>query len=150
MPLVTSSSYRAPLIFQNNHLNTIYPALFRKIKGIQYERERLYTPDQDFIDLDWSIQGNKQLLIALHGLEGSADRDHRALQMDCQSVWEECSVSKQCDQRDPVWSESQCVQPSGHSRASGGVWRRPFCTLYLLRLCCEIDHGAAQRFLLSA
>lgn len=74
MPLIEHSTYKAPLLFRNNHLNTIYPALFRKVNGVVYERERFYTPDEDFLDLDWSINHNKQLVIVLHGLEGSADR----------------------------------------------------------------------------
>ncbi len=33
-------------------------------------------PDGDFLDLDWSRKGNKQLIIVLHGLEGSANRPY--------------------------------------------------------------------------
>lgn len=76
MPIIPESSYQAPLFLQNNHLNTIYAGLFRKVKGLSYTRERIITPDDDFIDLDWSRKENKQLLIVLHGLEGSADRPY--------------------------------------------------------------------------
>lgn len=74
MPLIEKSTYQPPFIFRNNHLNTIYPSLFRKVKGVEYNRERIETPDDDFIDLDWSTVGSKKLVIVLHGLEGSADR----------------------------------------------------------------------------
>lgn len=76
MPLVPRSSYRSPRSVINRHVNTMYPAFFRKVEGVNYERERINTPDHDFLDLDWSIVGSEKLLIALHGLEGSADRPY--------------------------------------------------------------------------
>lgn len=76
MPLIENSTYKPPRIFRNAHLNTIYPALFRKVEGVDYERERLATPDGDFIDLDWSRAGCDKVLIALHGLEGGATRPY--------------------------------------------------------------------------
>ncbi len=74
MPLIKNSTYRPPFIFRNHHLNTMYPSLFRKVKGVEYVRQRIETPDDDFIDLDWSKVGSEKLVIVLHGLEGSADR----------------------------------------------------------------------------
>ena len=75
MPVV-ESLYQAPKWLPNPHWQTIYPNLFRKIKGITYRRERIDTPDGDFLDLDWSrAQGQSQKLVILsHGLEGGADR----------------------------------------------------------------------------
>jgi predicted alpha/beta-fold hydrolase len=59
----------------NAHLETIYPSLLRKVVGIPpYVRERITTPDEDFLDLDWITQGAKKLIIISHGLEGSSDR----------------------------------------------------------------------------
>jgi len=52
------------------------PGLFRKVEGVQYQRERIYTPEDDFIDLDWSCVEASRLVIVLHGLEGSADRHY--------------------------------------------------------------------------
>lgn len=52
------------------------PGLFRKVEGVQYQRERINTPDDDFIDLDWSSVDAKRLVIVLHGLEGNADRPY--------------------------------------------------------------------------
>ncbi len=74
MPILAASHYVPPFPFRNAHVNTIYPALFRKVPDVHYERERIYTPDGDFLDLDWSLVGSDTLLIALHGLEGNADR----------------------------------------------------------------------------
>ncbi|MEM7374658.1 MAG: alpha/beta fold hydrolase [Bacteroidota bacterium] len=76
MPLLSSSSYRPPLLLRNRHAATMFPSLFRKVKGLHYERERLDTPDGDFLDLDWVQAGNNRLVIGLHGLEGSADRSY--------------------------------------------------------------------------
>lgn len=73
MPLI-NSKYQAPIFFKNRHLQTIYPTLFRGIKDINYLRERVETPDNDFIDLDWAKFSNhsNKLLIMCHGLEGSS------------------------------------------------------------------------------
>jgi predicted alpha/beta-fold hydrolase len=66
--------YKAPALLFGSHLETIYPSLFRKVEGVIYERERITTPDHDFLDLDWLRQGSKKLVIISHGLEGNSDR----------------------------------------------------------------------------
>ena len=76
MPLNTNSSFRPPFYVRNNHLQTIFPALWRKVNGVNYQRQRLELADGDFLDLDWSKAGSKKLLIALHGLEGNAGRPY--------------------------------------------------------------------------
>ena len=73
MPYITESSYKAPFFFQNGHLQTIYRPYFHKVTGVQYHRERIETPDDDFLDLDWSRKGHERVLIACHGLEGSTE-----------------------------------------------------------------------------
>src|SRR5690349_20369274 len=75
MPLVTPSTYRAPALFRNAHVHTIYPVLFRRLPIPAYDRERIDTPDKDFLDLDWSRVGSRKLSILSHGLEGSS-RSH--------------------------------------------------------------------------
>jgi uncharacterized protein len=76
MPVVNSKYRGGPFYFFNRHVQTIVPGLFRKEKGINYRRERIETPDQDFLDLDWSEKGYHRLAIISHGLEGSADRPY--------------------------------------------------------------------------
>ncbi|MCB0636238.1 MAG: alpha/beta fold hydrolase [Lewinella sp.] len=76
MPLIPSSTYRAPWFFRQAHLNTIIPALLRPVAPLPYERTTPHTPDDDFVDLDWLTAGHDRLVIALHGLEGSADRPY--------------------------------------------------------------------------
>ena len=78
MPVLNSSSYRPSPFFRNGHIETIYPALFRKINDVKYERERLTLSDGDFIDLDWLDNGSRNLIILTHGLEGSSDRQYIA------------------------------------------------------------------------
>jgi predicted alpha/beta-fold hydrolase len=75
MPLLSQSDYQPPYWLKNPHFNTIYAALFRKVE-LTYERERLDTPDGDFIDLDWSVRGADRLIVVLHGLEGHAGRPY--------------------------------------------------------------------------
>ena len=45
MPLIKKSAYRARGPFRCAHVNTMFPALFRKVTGVQFERERVNTPD---------------------------------------------------------------------------------------------------------
>lgn len=76
MPLIPKSTYQPPFLFMNPHVQTIYPALFRKIKGVGYVRERIATPDDDFIDLDWSSVDSDKAVIISHGLEGHSQRSY--------------------------------------------------------------------------
>ena len=63
------------LIYPIGHFETILPYLFRTVKGITSTRERVDTPDGDFIDIDWiRVPGSKKLLILSHGLEGKSDQ----------------------------------------------------------------------------
>ena len=58
MPLIAPSSYEPPSRLWNGHLQTIIPSLFRKV-SIPYARERIETPDDDFLDLDWAYANDK-------------------------------------------------------------------------------------------
>jgi predicted alpha/beta-fold hydrolase len=77
MPLL-KSSYTPPLFFNNRHVATIYSAKLRRVTGVQYQRDRLTTPDNDFIDLDWSYcqTPSDRVAILLHGLEGNSNRTY--------------------------------------------------------------------------
>lgn len=79
MPLVNIKDHTPPFWLPNGHLQTIYPALFRKIPGVVYQRERISTPDQDFLDLDWSPAGpnpSGKIVILSHGLEGNSTKQY--------------------------------------------------------------------------
>lgn len=75
MPIITST-YRSPKFLFNGHLQTIYPSLYRKVKGVHFERERIDTPDDDFLDIDWASVGANQIVILSHGLEGSTESSY--------------------------------------------------------------------------
>ena len=68
--------YSPPWWARNGHFQSIYPSLFRKVSGDFFSRERVETPDQDFLDLDWARNGNKRLVILTHGLEGHSRRPY--------------------------------------------------------------------------
>ena len=76
MPVIQTSSYRAPCLLRNGHLQTIYPSLARGLAPHVYHRERIDTPDGDFLDLDWSRVGSGKLAVLSHGLEGSSQRHY--------------------------------------------------------------------------
>lgn len=76
MPIIPSTYTKPPGYLINGHFETIVPSLFRKIEGVLYEREKIDTPDQDFLNLDWSRVGSKKLLIVSHGLEGDSYRHY--------------------------------------------------------------------------
>lgn len=76
MPLITASAYRPPALITNGHLQTILPSLLRRVDGVSYSRERIITPDGDFLDLDWSRRQKTRLVVMCHGLEGSTNASY--------------------------------------------------------------------------
>lgn len=75
MPLVPSE-YNPPFYLRNGHISTLLPGLFRKVSDVNYQRERIFTADDDFLDLDWSRPGSRRLVILSHGLEGNSQRSY--------------------------------------------------------------------------
>ncbi|HLT81961.1 MAG TPA: alpha/beta fold hydrolase [Cyclobacteriaceae bacterium] len=69
-------SYTRPYILFNRHLETIFPALFRRVEPVIAQPDRITTPDKDFLDLYWATQGADKLVILCHGLEGNARRPY--------------------------------------------------------------------------
>jgi hypothetical protein len=76
MPLIESTTYQPPFYLRNGHLQTIYPALFRRLTTGPIARERIDTPDGDFLDLDWHCVDSRNLGILSHGLEGCSRRPY--------------------------------------------------------------------------
>lgn len=75
MPILPSK-HKSPFYLFNGHMQTIVPSLFRQVNGVAYHRERLTTPDDDFIDVDWSCVQSRSLAVLSHGLEGDSHRPY--------------------------------------------------------------------------
>lgn len=77
MPIISSSPYKRPRLLFNRHLETIVPGIARKVKGLpDFERIRISTPDDDFLDFDWYKAESDKLIILSHGLEGDSHRPY--------------------------------------------------------------------------
>jgi uncharacterized protein len=99
MPLIQNADYQAPFWLPEGHSQTIFPSIFRKIEGVHYVRERINTPDGDFLDIDNSPpapdggastrnldskapeasvapSGAGGAIILSHGLEGNSTRQY--------------------------------------------------------------------------
>ncbi len=70
------SEYKPPFPLKNGHLQTIYPAFFRKVNTPAKQRVRLDTPDDDFLDVDVINNNSDTMVIISHGLEGSSERPY--------------------------------------------------------------------------
>ncbi|MBS1977709.1 MAG: alpha/beta fold hydrolase [Bacteroidetes bacterium] len=66
--------YQPPFILFNEHLQTIYPALLRKIDLQDAETITITTPDDDFLELDLYRQNAPNCVVISHGLEGNSRR----------------------------------------------------------------------------
>lgn len=78
-----NGSYQAPAWLPGGHAQTIYPVLIRRPR-VTYRRQRVDTPDGDFIDFDWlDVPGTvatTPLVTLFHGLE-SGSSAHYALSL---------------------------------------------------------------------
>ena len=71
--MIINAAFKPAWWLNNPHLQTLYPALVRKTPEPPVaQRERLETPDHDFIDIDWCGVGRQPLVMLLHGLTGSS------------------------------------------------------------------------------
>lgn len=64
--------YQPSFLFRNGHLNTVFTTLFRQTYDVPYQRERIPTLDNDFLDVDRLRNGHQRVAVLCHGLEGSA------------------------------------------------------------------------------
>ncbi len=76
MPLLDRSAYRPPRGLSNGHAQTLLAHLLRRVPPVTYQRERIATPDGDFLDLDWAARGRPQLAVVSYGMEGSPHGDY--------------------------------------------------------------------------
>jgi predicted alpha/beta-fold hydrolase len=73
--VLLESSYRPPRYLLGADLQTISTRL-RRMEAVAYRRERLELADGDFVDLDWSQQYSRRLVIIAHGMEGHSRRPY--------------------------------------------------------------------------
>jgi predicted alpha/beta-fold hydrolase len=76
MPVIKNQNYVHPFFLFNGHIQTIVPALLRTAPALPFDRERITTPDGDFLDIDWLRSSSDRLLIISHGLEGNSRRPY--------------------------------------------------------------------------
>jgi predicted alpha/beta-fold hydrolase len=77
MPYIECSSYIPPRLLKNSHMQSFYSVLMRAKAHVDYLRERIDTPDGDFLDLDWALAGNSDVLaIISHGLVGDSNQPY--------------------------------------------------------------------------
>lgn len=70
MPLITKTSYNPPLVFRSGHFNSIFSTVSGRQPNVKFQRQRISTPDDDFLDMDISPAGSKTAVLLVHGLEG--------------------------------------------------------------------------------
>lgn len=74
--MLIESHFKPAWWLNNAHLQTLWPALLRRVDSPPRRRERLETDDQDFIDLDWCGEDSGPIVILLHGLTGSSQSNY--------------------------------------------------------------------------
>jgi len=75
MALINNSTYDPKYYFKSKHFNTVYRTLFNNIT-IDYQRKRMETKDGDFMDLDFSTVNSPNIVLIIHGLEGSSNSNY--------------------------------------------------------------------------
>ena len=71
-------TFKAPFWLRSPHAQTIGARLLRRRKPVGITRERVSTPDDDFLDLDFhgDFTNPEAIVLLQHGLEGSALRGY--------------------------------------------------------------------------
>jgi uncharacterized protein len=69
------STFKPAWWLKNRHLQTIFPVFFRRKMKISLLREKFTLSDDDDLIVDWTENRfeNKNILVLLHGLEGSSN-----------------------------------------------------------------------------
>ena len=86
MPVLPHPQYRPMVPFTSGHFQTIYPTLFRKRPQLIPQRQRIDTPDGDFLDLDWHYAASgssEKCAIVSHGLEGHSRKKYPLGMAEC-------------------------------------------------------------------
>lgn len=76
MPILSSSEYNPSFWLKNGHSNSLLSHILRSKNICQFDRHRLITSDDDFIDIDGIFNGNDKLILLCHGLEGDSSSSY--------------------------------------------------------------------------
>jgi len=79
---LAKSTYTPPPLLSGGHVQTLFASVARTVDFRYDRRERIDTPDDDFLDLDWAFarsngtaaRQSRRVAVLTHGLEGSTDR----------------------------------------------------------------------------
>lgn len=82
MPIIDATKFQPVGLYKHGHFNTIVSSVVIRAPKITWQRERLTTPDDDFIDIDTIHRGAKRTIVLCHGLEGSSDSGYIRLLAD--------------------------------------------------------------------
>ncbi len=74
--MFNNTSFKPAWWLPGSHLQTIWPALFRKKIKLNVFRERLELPDHDFLDLEWAGEEKENIVLILHGVAGSSQSSY--------------------------------------------------------------------------
>ncbi|MFO8099386.1 MAG: alpha/beta fold hydrolase [Salinibacter sp.] len=81
MPVI-ESTYTPPPLLSGGHVQTLVASLIRRVDFDYDHRERIDTPDGDFLDLHWAAPQSRReteesrVAVLTHGLEGSVNRQY--------------------------------------------------------------------------
>ena len=85
--------YHAPWWLPGGHLQTIYPFFILRTAPPSYRRERIDTPDGDFVDFDWvDSAADKPTVVLFHGLEGCSSSHYASALMHAVAARGWCGV----------------------------------------------------------
>jgi predicted alpha/beta-fold hydrolase len=95
---VHTPSYTAPIGLNGGHRQTLYASLIRRVDFAYDRRERITTPDDDFLDLDWATPDDtsaQRVAVLTHGLEGSAHRGYMRgmARAFVRRTWDVCALN---------------------------------------------------------
>lgn len=79
MPVLPVPEYTPPFPFTSGNLSTLYPPVFRSTPETTPIPDRLETPDDDFLNMDWHrcrTGQSSRLVIVSHGLEGHSRKKY--------------------------------------------------------------------------